>query len=121
MTIMKRILFFFVLPILGWLSYSPALLARNITPAGLGLVGLVILLFIGLGFLLQRGKSLALTLAIFLQGLNVIVRLMMLFPNAYRFGAYDIPYVLMNLIGMGISFYLMLRLDKTDVRVWMVT
>ena len=75
-----------------------------------------------LGFILQRGSSTALTLAIFIQGLNVIIRIMMLVPNAYSPSAdsYNWPYIITNLFGLCISFYLMLRLDRTDVRVLMV-
>jgi hypothetical protein len=51
------------------------------------------------------------------------MRLMMLFPNAYNVdsGLYNWPYIVTNLLGLGISLYLVLRLDRSDVRVLMVS
>jgi hypothetical protein len=87
------------------------------------IIGFVIVLFSVLGFLLIRGRSTILTLCIFLQGLNVIMRLMMFFPNAVEKGTaiYDWPYIVTSLFGLIISFYLVLRLDQSDVRVLMVS
>jgi hypothetical protein len=121
MSPLKRTLIFFVLPIIAWISYPLSRLNQASVISLVVLLALVIVLFVSLGFAVLKGRSLALTLSIFLQGLNVIIRLMMLFPNAYKYGAYDLPYIFTNLLGMGISFYLMLRLDRTDVRVMMVT
>jgi surface polysaccharide O-acyltransferase-like enzyme len=67
------------------------------------------------------GQSTALTLGIFVQGLNVIIRLMMLFPNLSKLGVYDIPWLITSLLSIGLSIYLVLRLDRTDVRVTLVT
>jgi hypothetical protein len=122
MTASKSFLIYYLLPIVAWLSYPPTLLFSNFSVGVVLLLGLVIGLFIILGILLQKGRSSALTLAIFLQGLNVIIRLMMLFPNAYNGSeqAFNWPYVFFNLLGMIISFYLMLRMDRSDIRVLMV-
>ena len=120
MTPLKRTLIFFILPIIACISYPPDWLNFDSMAGVIILLALVILLFVSLGFAVIRGRSLALTLSIFLQGLNVIIRLMMLFPNAYKYGAYDWPYIFTNLFGLCISFYLMLRMDRSDVRVLMV-
>lgn len=123
MSLSNRVLLFFVLPIIAYLSYPPGMIAGNITTGTITLISLVALLFIILGFLLQRGRNWALTLAIFLQGLNVIIRLMMLAPNSFDLASktFNWIYIVTNLLGLGISFYLMLRLDRTDVRVRMVS
>ncbi len=123
MPIFKRILFFFVLPILAFLSYPPDMIGSNVGIGTIILIGLVVAFFILLGFILMSGRTWALTLAIFLQGLNVIIRLMMLLPNSYSLATqnYDFPYIVMSLIGLALSFYLMLRIDRIDVRLLMVT
>jgi hypothetical protein len=113
----QRILLFFVLPIIAPLLYPPALLQVG----GLLVIGFEVILFLALGFALLRGSSTALTLSIFLQGLNVIVRLMMFFPHATtQAGTWDIAYVITSLLSMGISTYILLRLDRIDVRTQMV-
>ncbi len=112
----KRILLFFVLPVIAPLLYPPSWMGGQIW---IGFV-LAALLFIALGFALARGRSTALTLSIFLQGLNVIVRLMMFFSHsAPSAGAVDIPFIVASLLSIGLSTYVLLRLDKVDVRVLM--
>lgn len=123
MSLLNRILFFFVLPIIAFLSYPPETLFGNIGAGTIILLSLVIVFFIGLGLLLERGRSWALTLAIFLQGLNVIIRLMMFAPNSFNLATqtYNWAFIVTSLLGLLISFFLMLRLDQTDVRVRMAT
>ncbi len=113
----KRILLFFILPIVAILAYPPATLLK-----GIGVLFFVVLIFAGLGYLVWIGKSLALTMLIFLQGLNVIIRLMMFFSNAVKAGqTADIAYIFFSLAGIILSLYLMLRLDRGDVRIRMVS
>ena len=123
MTALKRFLFYFLLPIIAYLSFPPAMLFGGTSNAIYFLIGVAVIFFGVLAFLLEKGRSTVLTLCIFLQGLNVIMRLMMLFPNAYdnALGVYDLPYIFTNLLGLGISLYLVLRLDRSDVRVLMVS
>ena len=116
MSTAQKILFFFVLPFVSPLLFPPDMLI-----SGWVAIPVALLLFTSLGFLLMRGSSTALTLAIFLQGLNVIVRLMMLYPHVYERGQFDIMWLLTSLLSIGISSYLVIRLDRTDVRVTMVT
>lgn len=116
MTTLKRILLFFVLPIIAILLFPPQTLL-----SGLPVIGVVVLLFIGLGILLWRGRSTILTLSIFLQGLNVIIRLMMFYSNIIKVGQFDPLYGITNILGLGLSMYLLLRLDHVDVRSTMVT
>jgi hypothetical protein len=115
MSTYKRMLLFFILPII-----SPLLLPLIWrADAWLGIL-VEVILFLALGYALMRGSSTALTLSIFLQGLNVIVRLMMFFPHAApAVGVYNWAYILSSFASIGLSMYLLLRLDKVDVRVQM--
>jgi hypothetical protein len=112
MSTLNKLLFFFVLPVLGVLFYDPAVLMK-----ALPLVGIVVAFFALLGFLLFRGYATVLTFAIFLNGLNVIVRLMMVVSNAFtEKGVFQPGFAIFTFAGLIISFFLMLRLDKVDVR-----
>lgn len=103
---------FFVLPILAGLMYPPATLA-----GGSFLLLIPVAAFIALGILILRGNSLSLTFSIFLQGMNVIIRLMMFFSNAVDKSSFvDVPYIITSLLGLGISLWLLFRLDKQDIR-----
>jgi hypothetical protein len=113
----KRILFFFLLPIIGVLAYPPQLLL-----GGIPVVIFAILMFAGLTYMLWRGNSRALTLAIFIQGLNVIIRIMMFFPHSVPTpGNINLAFMLSSFVAFVVSSYLVLRLDKPDVRSQMVT
>lgn len=80
----------------------------------LAVVGLI-LVFAGLGFAITRHKLWALNLSIFLQGFNIIVRVMMLFPNArLDSGAYDVAFILTSLLSVAVSLWFLQRLDKPD-------
>lgn len=122
----RRLLLYFVLPTLAPLIFPLDWITGFLFPGGYvspaGIIGLLlfIALFIGLGFMLMRGRTSALTLAIFLQGLNVIVRLMMLFPRVYVQGEYNIGYIVTTILSISLSMYLLLRLDRVDIRATMV-
>jgi hypothetical protein len=116
MQLFQRILIFFVLPAIAPLLFPPEIIGG----AWIAIL-LDVILFAALGFALTRGRLTALTLSIFIQGLNVIVRLMMFFPNAATpNGTFQIPYIIASLLSMGISLYLVLRLDRVDIRSQMV-
>jgi len=115
MTKTNRILFFFVLPILASVLYPPKTLLDSA-----GVLVVAVILFAGLGYLLLQGRSLALTFSIFIQGINAIARLMMLFPNSFsNDGATNWLYLITCLAGLVLSVWLLFRLDKADVRITM--
>lgn len=117
MTTTNRIVLFFLLPMIAPLLYPPSTLAN-----ALPIVILDVILFVILGIFLMRGSSKTLTLSIFIQGLNVITRLMMFFPHAaFPNGAWDVAYIVTSLVAMALSMYLLLRFDQVDVRATMVT
>jgi hypothetical protein len=112
MSTIKRFLLFCFLPIIGMLSYP----LNYITEGFLGMV-IVAAFILGLGMFVWRGSSRALTFAIFLNGMNVIVRLMMLLSTVIsKQGIINIQFGIAGMLGLIISFYIMLRLDQTDVR-----
>jgi membrane associated rhomboid family serine protease len=115
-----RLLLFFVLPLVAVLSYPPDIFLSN--PTGAYLLILVAVVFALLAYMLYRGSSRALTLSIFIQGLNVIIRIMMFFPHSVsRAGTFDWTYMTFSIIGLALSSYLMLRLDRPDIRARLVS
>jgi len=111
-----RLLLFIVLPMLAVLSYPPQALS-----SGLVLIMVVLAFIAFVGISVWRGKSLALTFMIFLQGMNVIIRLMMLFSTTVdKSGQFNFAFLITGLFGLLLSMYLLLRLDQGDVRVLMV-
>lgn len=116
MSPIKRALLFVILPALAVLIYPPAWLS-----GGIAIIVLAVAFFIFLGVMLWRGRSVALTFSIFLQGMNVIIRLMMFFSRSVtEAGVVDVAFIIASLIGMALSIYLLLRLDKSDIRVNML-
>jgi hypothetical protein len=116
MSITKKTLLFFVLPFIAPLLFPPELILGSwlafLTAA---------ILFGALGIFLLRGNPTALTLSIFVQGMNVICRTMMLFPNLSFRGQFNFAWLVTSLLSIALSSYLVLRLDRTDVRVTMVS
>jgi hypothetical protein len=116
MSTIQKILLFFLLPAIAAILYPPQTFQSGI----LG-IALVVVVFFLLGFMLLRGSTRALTLSIFIQGLNAIVRIMMFFPNATTpSGATDLAYILTSILSISLSIYLLLRLDETDIKIQMV-
>jgi hypothetical protein len=112
MTQTKRIFLYFVLPLLAPILVPPELLIQ-----GLGVIVVIAVLFLTTSYFLYRGKSLALTFIIFLLGLNFIVRMMLFFSRTVSAqGAIDWAFAITSLLSMGLSFYLLFRLDQLDIR-----
>jgi hypothetical protein len=120
MTNRQSIWALYFLQFLPLLIYPPETLM-----AALPIIAIVVAIYVLLTYALIRGRTWALSLSIFLQGFNVIVRLMMLFPHATRpanaGGGFDLPYIFFNLLAIAISVWVLLRLDKPDIRSTMVT
>jgi hypothetical protein len=112
MSTLNKVLFFLLLPVVGILSFPPDFYSQ-----GLVVMAVVAAFIIALGLFVWRGSQRALTFAIFLNGMNVIIRLMMLMSTVVnKQGQVNVPFGITGLLGLIISFYLMLRLDQTDVR-----
>lgn len=108
----NKILLFFILPILGVLSYDPAFLFSSVV-----IVGIVIVFLAILGYFLWKGNANVLTFSIFLQGMNSIIRIMLLMSGAIdKKGVFDLSFTIFGFVGLIISIYLLMRLDKPDIR-----
>ena len=112
MKINNRILLFFVLPTL-----APLILPPQIISQGIAVVLVAAALLLASGYFLSRGKPLALTFTIFLQGLNFIVKMMLFFSTSVSSkGVVEWPFIITSLMSMGLSLYLLFRLDQIDIR-----
>ncbi len=116
MTKIQKAFFFIFLPVIALLCYPPETLM-----GGLPVISVIAILFILLGIAEWRGSALALTFAIFVQGFNVIVRIMMFFTFSFtKAGVLEVTNLIARAIGIILSMYLLLRLDQTDIRLTMV-
>ena len=86
-----RVLLFFVLPFIAPLLFPPDKLLGMVPDVLLGVVMAVVAF--AMGFFIWRGYSLALTFSIFLQGFNVITRLMMFFSTIVTLNPANQPQV----------------------------
>jgi hypothetical protein len=112
----NRLLFLLAFQVIPLLLFPPSLLVK-----GLPLIGFLIVLYILLGWAVLRGRGWALTLCIFLQGLNAIVRLMMFLPNTVnKAGVFDYTYAIFSLLSIAISIWLVFRMDRSDVRSFII-
>jgi hypothetical protein len=115
----QRVLLFFILPLIGPLLYPP----DTLLPA-LPAVGVAVAVFVLIGAFLWRGQSLALSFSIFMQGFNVIIRLMMFFSTAVTRSSsgqfhVDVLYIVLSILSIGVSLWVLLRLDRVDVHAQM--
>lgn len=119
----KKLMTLAILQVLPLILFPPSMLFDG--GVNLGAVYLILTVVVISGLLiwaLLRGRAWALTLSILIQGLNVIVRLMMLFPNAAsKQGEWDIMLVVVFVIAIAGSAWFMLRLDRPDVRSQMIS
>jgi hypothetical protein len=109
----------FFLQVIPLLIYPPSILQ-----AGLLAVGVVTIAVLALGFMVLRRRAWALTMSIFVQGFNIVIRLMMLFPHALRpesaGGGVDVLFIISSLLAIAISGWFLYRMDRPDIRMAMV-
>lgn len=112
MKINNRILLIFILPTLAPLILPPQTLLN-----GIGVTMVMAALLLASGYFLYRGKSLALTLVLFLQGLNIIIKMMLFFSTSVSAKGVANPiFAITTLLSIGLSLYLLFRLDSVDFR-----
>jgi hypothetical protein len=101
------------------LQFIPTLMfpPETLGSAKITLLVLPLLLFALLGWGLVRRRPWALTLSIFVQGFNVIIRVMMLLPRIVVKGQVDVPWVIASLLAIIISGALLLLLEKPEVQI----
>jgi hypothetical protein len=94
------------------LLFPPALLAEAVP-----LIAITVAVMWGLSWMVWRRRAWALTLSIFIQGLNVIIRLMMLLPNAISSsGTFDLGFIVTSVLAIILSWLFLYRLDNQDLR-----
>ena len=94
------------------LLFPPALLAE-----ALPLIAIVVALMWVLSWMVWRKRTWALTLSIFIQGLNVIIRVMMLLSNAVSAsGNIDLVFIVTSVLAIVLSWLFLYRLDNQDLR-----
>jgi hypothetical protein len=109
---LKRNLPLLLLQPLPLLLFPPALLA-----SALPLIAIVVVVMWGLSWMMWRKKAWALTLSIFIQGLNVIIRVMMLLSNAVDAnGNLNLAFIVTSVLAIVVSWLFLYRLDNQDMR-----
>ena len=108
-----------------FLQFIPIILYPPSTlQEGWAVILVVIAGFLALGYFLLKGRSWALKMGIFTQGLNIIVRLMMGIAHAVRpdnlGGGFDFVLITTTLLGIIISGWVLLRLDQPDIKATIV-
>jgi hypothetical protein len=107
-----------ILPIIVLQIIPLLLFPFNFLVSGWWAILFMIVIFVLLGIALLRGKLWALTMSIFLQGINAVIRIMMFFPNAQNIadGSLNWPFVITSTLSIILSIWFLLRLDKPDIR-----
>ena len=115
----------FKLAMIYFLQFIPIIIySPDIMEKGLTAFLVVVVAMLALGYFLLRGRSWALKMSIFLQGFNIIIRIMMGFSHAIRpvnlGGGWDVPLIVTSILGIAISMWFLLRLDMPDVHATIV-
>ena len=117
MTTINRFLLFILMPLIALFSYPV-----NYISQGWTVISVMAIFIVVLGVFIWRRSQNALTFSIFLHGMNVIIRLMMLLSTVVnKQGNVNVSFAITGLLGLLLSFFIMLRLDKTDVRKYVET
>jgi hypothetical protein len=118
MTSSRRLAPLFFLQIIPLVLYPPDLMA-----SGFAVLAVVALAYAALGFMVLRGRAWALSLSIFSQGFNVIIRTMMFFSQAVHLvgdqRVVDVAWIVTGLVAIALSVWFLFRLDRADVRLLM--
>lgn len=117
----SNLLLLYIFQIIPLLIYPPEMLQ-----SGFLVVGIMVVIFALLGYGLWRGRTWALSLSLTMQGFNVVVRLMMLFPNSLVNSgeggmAFNSLYIVLSAVSIALSLFFLLRLDRPDVRATIVS
>lgn len=112
----QQLLLIYLFQIVPLLIFPPETLK-----AGIIIVGILVVVFALLGYGLWRGRNWALSLSLTLQGFNVVIRLLMLFPNAMVRSPegvllFDGAFITLSVVSIALSVFFLLRLDRPDVR-----
>ena len=108
-----RLIVLIVLQVIAVSLYPPAFFARAPQAALLPPVLLLLLFFALVGMNVGVLNPISgRTALILVQGLNIVVRLIMFFPNLKVAGSWDVLLALAQLVGMGLSWFNMMQLEQ---------
>ncbi len=94
------------------LLFPPAVLVT----AKITVLALPLVLFAFLGWGLVRRRPWALTLSIFVQGFNVIIRVLMLLPRVVTNGRLDVAWLVFSILAVALSLVFLFLLEKPEVQ-----
>lgn len=113
LNVRSRLILLIVLQVLALLVYPPSFFSRAPQAA---VLPPVLLLLLALTLVGMNTHALAVesgrTALNMVQGLNIVVRLIMFFPNLKAGGSWDLFLVVAQLLGMGLSWFSMMQLEK---------
>jgi len=109
----KLILGIAIVQFIPTLLFPPAVLGG----ASIAILVVPLLLFALLGWGLVTHRRWALTLSIFVQGFNIIIRVLMLLPRIMTNGRLDAPWLITSFAAMILSMVLLVYLDKPDIQI----
>jgi hypothetical protein len=114
------------LALIYYLQFIPIIIYPPSTfQGGWAVILVVVAGLLALGYFLMKGRSWALKLSIFIQGLNIIVRLMIGIAHIARpeklGGGFDGALIVTTLLGILISGWFMFRLDEPDIKATITT
>lgn len=102
-----------VLQFIPTLMFPPAVLAS----AKITVLALPLVLFALLGWGLVRRRPWALTMSVFVQGFNVIIRVLMLLPRVVTNGRVDVAWLVFSILAVALSLVFLFLLEKPDVQI----
>lgn len=109
----SRLILLLVLQVLALLVYPPSFFSRAPQAA---VLPPMLLLLLALALVGMNTRTLGLesgrTALNMVQGLNIVVRLMMLFPNLKAGDSWDLFLFVAQLVGMGLSWFSMMQLER---------
>ncbi len=102
-----------ILQFIPTLMFPPAVLAG----AKITVLALPLVLFALLGWGLVRRRPWALTMSVFMQGFNIIIRVLMLLPRVVNNGAIDMAWLVSSILAVALSLVFLFLLEKPDVQI----
>lgn len=107
-----------VVTLVAFLQFIPAfLLPPDILFANPPLLLIPLALFVFVAWAMLTLKHWALTLCIFVQGMNAIVRFLILFPQATTDGSPNWLFIITSLLSIGLSSAILYLIDRPNVQV----
>ncbi len=106
------------LQLIAVIIYPPSFFQANpqaaILPPSLTLLFVIALVLLNTGALdLMAGRS----FLVFIQGINIIMRLMMLFPHLKTNGQWDFVLLIIALVAMGLSWFTIVQIEQLPLSV----